>query len=125
MERIIKSTQGKGGILNDTQRELVREINFNPTFDRAEKPWTLKKVMKTETKVIPWHIIYDGQHYVAKQFFYQRLGEVVHFYNANSKGKVTEIRPVFELGTYVDLEAACDRFAEHMAKLKMQASNQE
>lgn len=122
MEKIIKSTQVKGGLLNDFQREQVRNLNFNPTFNAEEKPWILKKIMKTETRVIPWHIVYDGQHYLAKQFFYQRIGEVVHIYEATSKGKIISKLPIFELNTYVDLEAACDRFAEHMAQLKIQES---
>jgi hypothetical protein len=123
MEKIIKSTQVKGGVLNDFQYERVREINLNPAFDHSTKTWIFKKVMKTETRVIPWHIIYDEQNYIAKQFFYPRLGEVVHFHIADSKGKIIEKKSVFELNAYVDLEAACDRFAEHMAKLKMQDNN--
>ena len=36
MERIIKSTQGPGGLLSNTQRLQVKYINLNPEFNPKE-----------------------------------------------------------------------------------------
>lgn len=120
MERIIKSTQGPGGLLNNRQRLQVKHINLNPEFNPKEKDWKLKKIMKSETRVIPWHIMYEDQNYVAMQLFYQGRGELVHIYKADNRGKLVEQQPILELRTYVDLEAACDKFVEFMEKQKLQ-----
>lgn len=125
MNRIIKSNQLPAGYLFTNQKNVVNNLNLNPTFDPKDKNWKLKKVLKTTTAVIPWLIEVNGEYFVAKQFFRQRADETVAIYSSTQKGKIENIKPVFEMEGYVDIETVVDIFAEKINKEKSSVESQE
>lgn len=122
MNRIIKANEVKEGYLQGHAKKVVANQNLNPSFEASEKPWKLKKVLKTDTKVIPWLIEYDGIFYVAKQYFRHRLGETVDVFLSTSKGKIETIKPVYNGKGYVDIETVVDLFVEQLLLEKFSAN---
>jgi hypothetical protein len=115
--RIIKVTENASGNLTDAQFKFMRELNTNPTFNRKEKPWTLVKIPKSTTRNVAWHIRVGEENFQALQMYSH--GEYVKIYRADLKGKALGYTSlVKEYISYVDLEAAVDRFYEEYAKPK-------
>jgi hypothetical protein len=119
MSRIIKSNEVPGGYLQGNFKKLVANQNLNPTFDPKEKSWKLKKVLKTDTGVVPWLIEYDSKFYVAKQYFRHRMGETVSVFESNTKGKIDTTKPVYDATGYVDIETVVDLFVEKLSEEKL------
>ena len=119
MNRIIKSREIPGGYLHGPYKKTVMSQNLNPTFAPKEKSWKLKKILKTDTNVVPWLIEYDSTFYVAKQYFKYRMGETIAFFSCNSKGKIENTTPLYEANGYVDLETAVDLFIENLSIEKL------
>jgi hypothetical protein len=113
--RIIKATENASGNLTDAQLKFMRELNTNPTFNRKEKPWTLVKIPKSTTRNVAWHIRLGNENFHALQMYSH--GEFVKIYRADEKGKpMGWSHLVKEYLSYVDLEAAVDRFYEEYSK---------
>ena len=116
------------GNLSGAQINYMRERNRNPEFDAAGKSWKFEKVLPTDTKVTPWLISINGEYFVALQVpSGSRTSHRVLFYRADKKGKFENTRHnVYqELNMYVDLEAACDKFAQMFYQEKVEENAQE
>ena len=124
MKRIIKNYEVPGGNLNAFQYQKVMDINREPTFNKEEKTWNFHGVLKCNTKSTPWHISIEGEHFVAVQSPPGPRGAYqVTFYPSNEKGKYTiSLNNIYErIIGYVDLEAACDEFAQREFQKKLEA----
>jgi len=107
--RIIKSSENASGNLTDAQIEFMHRLNNNPTFNRAEKGWTLVKIPKSSTRNVAWHIRINEENFQALQLYSR--GECVRIYRADGKGKSLGLSALAkEYISYVDLEAAVDLF---------------
>ena len=114
--RIVKSSENASGNLTDSQFQFMHRLNNNPTFSKADKEWTLVKIPKSTTRNVAWHIRVNGENFLALQMY--SGGESVRIYHANEKGKSLGATALAkEYISYVDLEAAVDRFYEEYTKV--------
>lgn len=125
MEPIIKSNDPRvrGGNLNTAQRDFMYDRNLTPEFSTEGKSWNFHKVLNTDTGVVPWLISIEGEYYAALSVpAGSRTSYRCGFYPASEKGKysIGTNKRVAELNMYVDLEAACDEFAELMYMRKLE-----
>ena len=102
----------------------IKQINLNPEFDPSKKHWKLIRVLNTDTRNVPWLISYDGQYYIAVQYYVTaKGGHLVGFYKSDETGifprTVTLKNLVFEAQSYVDLEGACDEFIRDQYRRKL------
>ena len=116
--RNIKATELKGGVGWDWEWKRTWSRNMNPIFDKDSKYWDLIKVLKSTTKVVHWLIKMHHNYYVVSQHKLFQIGEVCSIFEANKKGQYDSLNPIVIYNRYLDLESACDRFAqEYMAML--------
>lgn len=96
--------------------------NLSPEFSEEGKSWTLQKVLKTDTGVVPWLISIEGEYFVALSVpAGSRTSYRCNFYPSNSKGSYSNspYNRIAEVNLYVDLEAACDEFAKIVYERKL------
>jgi len=125
MEPIIKSNDPRvsGGNLSAPQRNFMFNRNLEPEFSTEGKSWNFHKVMNTDTGVVPWLISIEGEYYAALSVpAGSRTSYRCCFYPATERGKykISLTTKVAEVNMYVDLEAACDEFAEIMYMRKLE-----
>lgn len=120
-ERITRCITPGGGHISEGQKNRARQINLNPVFTE-EKPWKFIKVLKSGTKIIPWLIQIGDEYIVACQGFVTRKSEMAFFYRSNKRGTYSiPADRITEYWTYVDLEAAVDKFyAEFYAEAELE-----
>jgi hypothetical protein len=128
-KRIIRCTdvpnfRRKGLPPNSDLDKEIKQINLNPEFDKTKKHWTLIKVLNSTTRNVPWFISFNGQYYIALQYYStEKGGHLVAFYKSDESGifptTVTLKNLVLELLSYVDIEGACDQFVieQYLQKL--------
>lgn len=124
MEPIIKSNdpRTRNGNLTPAQRNFMFNRNLEPEFSTEGKSWNFHKVLKTDTKVVPWLISIEGEYFAALSVpAGSRTSYRCCFYPASERGayKINLKTKVAEVNMYVDLEAACDEFAEIMYERKL------
>lgn len=103
------------GNLSPAQMSYMIDRNRTPEFDASDKAWKFEKLLPTDTKVTPWLISINGEYFAALQVPPgSRTCHRVLFYNSDKKGKfkIDYKEVVEELNMYVDMESACDKFAQ-------------
>lgn len=123
--RNIKSSEFNGGLVPDWEKKRVYWRNTNPDFDKSVKYWDFIKILKSTTSVVPWLIKLHNKFFVVAQSTMYRLDEVCSIYESDKKGKYDNLNPIAIYRSYIDIESACDRFAqEYMAMLINQKSEE-
>ena len=109
---VIHTQEFKGGNLMDYGvREFMFDYNMDPQINDFDKYWRLKKVLKTQTWSVHWLIQINGKYFEAIQCMKYQAGQVVYFYPCDEKGKSRSNTAFDEIYGYMDLESACDIFA--------------
>jgi len=116
------------GNLSKAQESYMIDRNRNPEFDASDKAWKFEKLLPTDTKVTPWLISINGEYFVVLQVPPgSRTCHRALFFNSDKKGKFenSPYKVVETLNMYVDLETACDKFAEIFYQNKIAEKTQE
>lgn len=118
MGKIIKATDVPGGNLTDAEFDFMFNENLRPTINEDDHFWKLIKVLKTDTKSVPWHISINGEYYVAVWSNSGRYtNHATFFYPSDENGKYTISlsEAVYQARNYLDMASACDEFVEEIA----------
>jgi len=108
MERIIKASELKHGMMSESERLFMKNINENPEFDPTLKEYKFIKPVKTTTDVHGWIFEYHNEIFVATQKLIWRGSETVDIYNASEKGAFDCTKPIASYRNYCDIESAVD-----------------
>lgn len=111
-EKILSSRSQRFGNLSESQKEVARYINENPTFDIKKKEYTYIKNFKTNTPNHGWIFEFNGKIFAAMQLWIHRQDEMVIIFNADQKGNfsIATNNEVVRYMSIVDIEYAVDKF---------------
>lgn len=115
----IQTQESPTGNLDDYWLKKVITRNREPKFNSEDKYYDLVKILKSNTLVVPWLIKIDGGYYVALYNFMDKINYCVTFFKSDSKGNYDILNPICIYLSYVDLESACDRFANEYIAMKI------
>lgn len=124
MERIITARQFESGNIPNKYVNQIRELNENPIFDPATKPYTFISKIKSDTTNHGWLFEVGDQYYIALQHKYYLQTQYVSIFLSDRKQTFDAgQQPLAQYVTYVDIEAAVDRFVKEELGIELNNEN--
>lgn len=118
-EKIIKSSQYETGNIPSWDWDKVRELNENPNFEPASKPYKFVDKIKSSTRNHGWHFQIEDDYYLAIQHRINGATECVSIFSTDKKQNYYGgTQALKEYITYVDIESAVDRFVNEELGIK-------
>lgn len=113
MDKIIKSSDVKGGCIIGRWYDKVRHQNDNPEFSEDNpKPYTYIGPIKTTTAVHGWHFVFGDKFYVATYANIHNYSSRVLIYESDKNANFDCMEEIDEYRMYCDIETVVDMFCE-------------